>query len=448
MLEYTTASKRVTEQGKKSDSPTVPARSARLQVLKCAIPVAHKRQLRSSMTAFTPAPSKLPDVGTTIFTTMSQLAAEHGAVNLGQGFPDFDPDSGLLQCLTQHVDAGGCHQYAAMTGVPRLREAIASMVAHQHQMHYDSATEITVTSGATQALFATLQALVGRGDEVIVLEPAYDAYGPAVRLAGGLIKAVPLTPPELDGPPEKQVFRPDWDRIAAACGPNTRALLLNFPHNPTGAVLSAKDLDALESVLARWPQIIVISDEVYEHIVFDGIAHRSPAQRESLRERTVVISSFGKTFHTTGWKIGYVLAPPALTREIRKVHQFMVFSVFTPGQHAMAQWLQEPEHWQKVASFYQQKRDRLAQALSEQTQLRPLPCPATYFLLADYRALSSKPELEFAQWLTQSAGVAVIPVSAFHTDPTSPFNNRCIVRFCFAKRNETLDEAVKRLAKI
>lgn len=399
------------------------------------------------MTDFIAPHSKLPDVGTTIFTTMSQLAAEHQAVNLGQGFPDFDPAPGLTQCLTQLIQTGACHQYAPMTGIPALREAVANMVA-QHGVSYDPHTEITITSGATQALYATLQALVGHGDEVIVLEPAYDAYGPAVRLAGAKVCAVPLIAPTLDGPIAEQTFRPNWDLIAATCGPRTRAILLNFPHNPTGAVLHSQDLDALEAILARWPQILVLSDEVYEHIVFDGIPHQSPAQRGSLRERTIVISSFGKTFHTTGWKIGYVLAPSSLTREIRKVHQFMVFSVFTPGQHAFAQWLQNPEHWQSVSGFYEQKRNQLSQALSTHTRLRPLPCPATYFLLADYRALSSKPELEFAQWLTTAVGVAVIPVSAFHSHPAADINNRGIVRFCFAKRDETLQRAIDRLAQI
>ncbi len=390
--------------------------------------------------------SKLPDVGTTIFTVMSRLAVEHQAVNLGQGFPDFDPDPALCERVTAAM-AAGHNQYALMPGVPALRQAISDKIAARHGHRYHTETEITVTSGATQALMAAMLALVHPGDEVILLEPCYDAYAPAVRLAGGVPVGVPLAPPNLDGPLEAQLYRVDWARVESACSARTRLLLINFPHNPTGAVLDDGDLDALEQLLDRHPQLMVVSDEVYEHIVFDGHAHKSVADRPALAARSLLVSSFGKTFHTTGWKIGYCCAPEPIMREFRKVHQFMVFSVSTPMQVATADYLADPSSYLTLPAFYQAKRDRLVQGLAK-TRLRALPCPATYFLLADYRMVSDLPELEFARWLTREKGVGVIPISAFHSQSDAPRSNLGLIRICFAKRDDTLDRALDRLQHV
>ena len=376
--------------------------------------------------------SRLPNVGTTIFTVMSQLALKHGAVNLGQGFPDFNCDERLQQCLAEAVRAGH-NQYAPMTGVPALRSAIADKNAALYGHGYDFETEITVTAGATQAIMASVLALVHPGDEVVVLEPTYDSYVPSIELAGGRPIFVPLD--------AARGYAPDWERVRAAITTKTRLIMLNFPHNPTGRMLRAEDIAALERIVED-TGVLLLSDEVYEHIVFDGVAHQSLMRSPVLAARTVVISSFGKTFHTTGWKIGYACAPAALTTEIRKVHQFMVFAVNTPAQHAFAAYLRDPARYLGLPAFYQAKRDLFIDGLRG-TPFRVLPCEGTYFVLADYSALSDQPEPEFAQAMITRFGVAVIPVSVFYRAPM----DRRVVRFCFAKNDATLSEALRRIAE-
>ncbi|SAI66819.1 aminotransferase [Bordetella ansorpii] len=385
--------------------------------------------------------SKLPDVGTTIFTVMSRLAIEHKAINLGQGFPDFDPDPKLCELVSKAM-AEGHNQYPYMPGVAPLRAAIADKVKALYGHAYDPETEITVTSGATEALMATVLAAVNTGDEVVVIEPCYDSYLPAIRLAGGTAVPVPLRPPTEADP----YYRIDWQRVRDAITPRTRLLMLNFPHNPTGAVLRESDLDALEAIV-RDTGILLVSDEVYEHIVFDGVPHNSLARRPLLARHAFIISSFGKTYHTTGWKIGYCCAPRELSAELRKVHQFMVFTVPSPMQFALAEYMKNPRPYLDLPTFYQAKRDRLAAGLAD-TQFRPLPSPGTFFMLADYSALSQQKEGDFAQRLTVDHGVTVIPVSAFYRDPNAAESNHRIVRFCFAKRDATLDSAIERLKTI
>jgi methionine aminotransferase len=377
--------------------------------------------------------SKLPRVGTTIFTVMSQLAVKHGAVNLGQGFPDFNCDERLQSLLAEAVRAGH-NQYAPMTGVPALRAAIADKNAALYGHRYDVEAEITVTAGATQAIMTAVLALVQPGDEVIVLEPVYDSYVPSIELAGGRPVFVPLD--------AQRGYAPDWERVRAAITPRTRLLLINFPHNPTGRVLGDDDLAALERIVAE-TGVLLLSDEVYEHIVFDGVPHRSVMRSPLLAASSVVVSSFGKTFHTTGWKVGYACAPKALSAEFRKVHQFMVFAVNTPAQHAFAAYLADPAPYRTLPAFYQARRDLFVDGL-RRTPFRVLPCPGTYFLLADYGAVSDLPEAEFAQKLIVDHGVAVIPVSVFYERPVE---NR-VVRFCFAKQESTLRTALERLQRV
>ncbi|WP_459616294.1 pyridoxal phosphate-dependent aminotransferase [Bordetella sp. 2513F-2] len=385
--------------------------------------------------------SKLPDVGTTIFTVMSRLAIEHRAINLGQGFPDFDPDPALCERVTQAM-AAGHNQYPYMPGVAPLRTAIADKVRTLYGRTYDPETEITVTSGATEALMATILAAAGPGDEVVVIEPCYDSYLPAIRLAGATAVPVPMQPPTETDPR----YRVDWQRVRDAITPRSRLLILNFPHNPTGAVLEEADLDALEQIV-RDTGILLLSDEAYEHIVFDGQPHRSLARRPLLSDHAFVISSFGKTYHITGWKIGYCCAPRQLSAELRKVHQFMVFTVSSPMQHALAEYMQDPRPYLDLAAFYQAKRDRLAAGLA-QTAFRPLPSPGTFFMLADYSRISDQKEADFALYLTEHVGVTVIPVSAFYRDPDAASSNRQTVRFCFAKQDATLDAAIERLKRL
>jgi methionine aminotransferase len=385
--------------------------------------------------------SKLPDVGTTIFTVMSRLAIDHQAINLGQGFPDFDPDPRLCDLVTQAMSAGH-NQYPYMPGVAALREAIADKTRALYGHAYDPETEITVTSGATEALMATVLAAVNSGDEVVVIEPCYDSYLPAIRLAGGTAVPVPLRAPTAEDP----YYRIDWQRVRDAITSRTRLLMLNFPHNPTGAVLDESDLDALESIV-RDTGVLLLSDEVYEHIVFDGKPHASLARRPLLAEHAFVISSFGKTYHTTGWKIGYCCAPRRLSAELRKVHQFMVFTVSTPMQVALAEYMRDAKPYMDLAAFYQAKRERLAEGLSG-TRFKPLPSPGTFFMLADYSEISKQSEAEFAKWLTVEHGVTVIPVSAFYQHPDQEASNHGLVRFCFAKRDSTLDDAIVRLAGV
>jgi methionine transaminase len=382
--------------------------------------------------------SKLPNVGTTIFTVMSKMAAEYHAVNLGQGFPDFNPDPKLLNLVSEAM-ASGHNQYPYMSGVDSLREVIAHKVKTLYQCDYDKDTEVTVTSGATEAIMATALAVIQLGDEVIVIEPNYDCYVPAIRLAGGIPVTVAMDPP--DNP--QATFKVNWDRVSKAITSKTRMIMLNFPHNPTGAVLTTDDLDQLEHIVSG-TDILLLSDEVYEHITFIAQGHLSLATRPNLAARSFVISSFGKTTHTTGWKVGYCCAPSELTHELRKVHQFMVFTVPSPFQHALAEYTKDPSTYCALPGFYQAKRDRLAQGLRT-TRLVPYACPGTFFLLADYSNISDAPEAEFAVWLTKNHGVTVIPLSAFYADQKSADANHKLVRFCFAKNDQTLDDAINKL---
>ena len=383
-----------------------------------------------------PLPSRLPGVGTTIFSVMSALAAETGAVNLGQGFPDFDCDPRLVDAVS-HAMRAGLNQYAPMTGVPALRQAISAKLQSLYGRAYDAEREITVTAGATQAILTALLALVQPGDEVIVLDPCYDSYVPGIALAGGTAVRVALTPGS---------FRPDFDRIAAALTPRTRALIVNTPHNPSGTVWQEADMLRLQELLAP-TGVWLISDEVYEHMVFDGVPHASVARYPGLAERALIVSSFGKTYHVTGWKVGYVAAPAALSAEFRKVHQFNVFSVNTPVQHGLAQHLVDPKPYLELPAFYQRKRELFRAGLAG-TRLRLLPCEGSYFQCVDYRDLAvaerDLPEAAFCEWLTREIGVAAIPLSAFYGDGFE----QGVVRLCFAKRDETLRAALERLARL
>jgi methionine transaminase len=387
--------------------------------------------------AHTPAlTSRLPAVGTTIFTVMSALAAEVGAVNLGQGFPDFDCDPELVNAVTRAMQAGH-NQYPPMPGVPALRQAMAAKMQTLYGLRCDPNTQITVTAGATQAILTAILAVVHPGDEVIVLEPCYDSYVPNIELAGGKVVRVPLVPGS---------FRPDFGAIAAAITPRTRALMINSPHNPSGQVWSAEDMRRLEELLAP-TDILLISDEVYEHMVYDGQQHQSAARLPGLAARAFIISSFGKTYHVTGWKVGTVVAPPALTAEFRKVHQFNVFTVNTPMQHALAAYMADPAPYLQLSDFYQRKRDLFREGLA-QTRFRLLPGQGTYFQCVGIENLAvaerDLPEGEFCQWLTREIGVAAIPLSAFYGNG---FDQK-VIRFCFAKKDETLKAALERLARL
>ena len=378
--------------------------------------------------------TKLPKVGTTIFTVMSQLAAEHGAINLGQGFPDFPAPSRLVDELDKAMRAGH-NQYSMMTGIPALRRAIADKTARIYGVLPDADSEVTVTSGATEAIFNAIHAVVRAGDEVIVLDPCYDCYEPAIELAGARAVHIPLDP---------QTFAPDWQRVRDAIGPKTRMLMINSPHNPSGAMLNELDMNTIAEML-RDTDIWLLSDEVYEHIVFDGFRHESALYYPELRERAFVISSFGKTYHCTGWKVGYCIAPPALSAEFRKVHQYNVFCTFHPAQHAFAAMIEaEPEHYEQLGAFYQPKRDRFREQLLS-TTLIPLPVPGGYFQLVDYSAISDLDDAAFCRWLTIEKGVAAIPLSPFYETP--PHGQR-LARLCFAKNDSTLDSAIERLQKL
>jgi methionine aminotransferase len=376
--------------------------------------------------------TKLPAVGTTIFTVMSALATETGAVNLGQGFPDFECDPALVQAVTDAMTRG-LNQYPPMTGVPSLREAVAGKIEAMYGRRYDPGSEITITAGATQAIITAILAVVRPGDEVIVLEPCYDSYVPNIELAGGTVVRVPLQP---------GTFRPDFDRIAAALTPRTRAILVNSPHNPSATVWRREEMLRLQELLAP-TDVLLISDEVYEHMVFDGQPHQSAARFPGLAARAFIVSSFGKTYHVTGWKVGYVAAPAALTAEFRKVHQFNVFTVNTPVQHGLAAYMARPEPYLQLPAFYQRKRDLFREGLAR-TRLKLLPSEGSYFQCVDISAVSDLPEAEFCQWLTREVGVAAIPLSAFYG---GGFDQR-VVRFCFAKRDDTLRQALDRLARL
>ncbi|MBK7549588.1 MAG: pyridoxal phosphate-dependent aminotransferase [Rhodoferax sp.] len=384
--------------------------------------------------------TKLPAVGTTIFTVMSTLAAEKGAVNLGQGFPDFDCDPHLVQSVTDAM-MKGLNQYPPMTGVPVLREAIAAKLKALHGpsggREYNAATDITITAGATQAIITAILAVVRPGDEVIVLEPCYDSYVPNIELAGGTVVRVPLIP---------GTFRPDFDKIAAAITPKTRAILVNSPHNPSATVWTREDMLKLQDILAP-TDVLLISDEVYEHMVFDGQAHESAARFPGLAARAFIVSSFGKTYHVTGWKVGFVAAPASLTAEFRKVHQFNVFTVNTPVQYGLASYMASPQPYLDLPAFYQRKRDLFREGL-KQTKFKLLPSEGSYFQCVDISGLAvperNLPEADFCKWLTSEIGVAAIPLSAFYGNG---FDQR-VVRFCFAKKDETLNTALGRLARL
>jgi methionine aminotransferase len=378
--------------------------------------------------------SRLPAVGTTVFTLMSALAGEHDAVNLGQGFPDFGCDPRLLDLVDGAMRAN-LNQYPPMAGVPALREAIAAKIGTLYGHAYDANTEITVTSGATQALTTAILCAVHPGDEVIIVEPAYDSYLPAVQLAGGVPVTVAMRIDE-------QGYSLPWDALAAAVSPRTRMIVINSPHNPTGSILRRQDLEALAAIV-EGTDILILSDEVYEHMVYDGERHESVSRHPVLAERAFVVSSFGKTYHVTGWKVGYVAAPAALMAEFRKVHQYNVFTVNTPMQHGLAGYMRDPAPYLELSAFYQRKRDLFREGLAR-TRFTLLPADGTYFQCVRYDGISSLSESEFAQWLTREIKVAAIPVSAFY----SQGKESAVVRFCFAKQDETLTLALERLARV
>lgn len=381
--------------------------------------------------------SKLPDTGTTIFAVMSSLSAECGAINLSQGFPSFSPAQELLDRVTYHLNHNG-NQYAPMTGTPSLCEAISEKVERLYGRPVNAASEVTVTDGATEGLFSAIHAVVHQGDEVIVFDPAYDSYEPAVTLAGGTTRHLPLIPPGDDSD-----FRIDWDQLQEAIGPNTRLIILNFPHNPTGAILTAADLDRLEDIV-RDTSIYLISDEVYEHIVFDGADHQSLLRRDALWERSFVISSFGKTYHATGWKIGYCVAPEVLTSEFRKIHQWTCYAVCTPMQLAIADYMREaPQHTADLPVFYAQKRDRFCELLAE-SRFELTPAKGTFFQLLDYADITDEDDVAYARRLTREIGVASIPISVFCDQ--APDSRK--LRFCFAKDDQMLEEAAARLCQL
>lgn len=379
--------------------------------------------------------SKLPNVGTTIFTSMSQLAAETGAINLSQGFPDFNGPQDLLDAVGRHV-ANGHNQYAPMSGLPALRQQVVAKIAHSYGVSVDAELEVTITPGATQGIFCAIQAVIRSGDEVIIFDPCYDSYAPSVELAGGRCVHVQLG---------LQDFSLDFERIEAALSPRTRMIVLNTPHNPSGALVSREELDQLAELI-RGRDIYLLSDEVYEHLVFDGVPHVSVLAHEELYPRAFVVSSFGKTYHVTGWKTGYVVAPPALTAELRKVHQYVSFCGVTPLQYALADFMAEhPEHVGALPAFYQAKRDLFCRLLAP-SRFSFSPSAGTYFQLVDYSRI--RPDLDdvaMSEWMTREHGVASIPISVFYRDP--PQGQR-LVRLCFAKREETLQQAAEKLCGI
>ena len=390
------------------------------------------------MTKYTPAlpgitlPTKLPNVGTTIFTVMSKLAAETGAINLSQGFPGFDCSPELVS-LVEHYLRNGFNQYAPMTGVPALREALAQKTVEEYSVAYDPDAEITITSGATEAIFAAVTAVVRPGDEVLIFEPAYDSYVPAIDLNGGVPVYVTLTPPD---------YQIDWQAVAQKITSKTRLILVNTPHNPTGHVWTRENLDQLANIV-RDRTIWIVSDEVYEHILFDGRIHHSLMTHPELQERTFVVGSFGKTFHITGWKIGYCLAPAALTTEFRKIHQYLTFSTVTPIQYALADYLKQPDHYRQLSAFYQRKRDLFLAGL-QGSRFSFTPAEGSFFQTVSYAAISDEADYELAIRLTHEIGVAAIPVSVFYNQK----NDYRILRFCFAKDDAVLQEAAERLSRL
>jgi methionine aminotransferase len=381
--------------------------------------------------------SKLPDIGTTIFAVMSALSEECDAINLSQGFPSFNPSQDLLDRVTHYLNSGA-NQYAPMTGVPSLRQAIAEKVEQLYGRSINPDLEVTVSDGATEGLFSAIQAVVRPGDEVIVFDPAYDSYEPAVTLAGGTTTHLPLVLPDEDAD-----FQIDWQQLADTIGPKTRLIILNFPHNPSGAILSAADLGALADIISD-TSIYLISDEVYEHIIFDKAAHQSLLRNDQLWERAFIISSFGKTYHATGWKVGYCVAPPALTVEFRKIHQWTCYAVITPIQLAIADYMQHtPHHYAELPVFYEQKRDRFCELVRE-SRFDFRPAKGTFFQLLDYSAITDEDDVSYARRLTKEIGVASIPISVFCEQP--PPGRK--LRFCFAKDDQILEEAAFRLCQL
>lgn len=377
-------------------------------------------------------PSKLPDVGTTIFTVMSALANEHSAINLSQGFPDFSCPEELIESVHRFMREG-YNQYPPMSGIPQLRQAIADKYASLYQTALDADTEVTVTSGATEALFCAITALVNPGDEVIIFDPAYDAYEPVIQLSGGITRRIKLSYPD---------YAIDWDQVKACINAKTRLIILNNPHNPTGSILTSHDIQNLQALVSNTP-VFLLADEVYEHIVFDGAQHQSLLRFEDLRTRSFVVSSFGKTYHMTGWKIGYCIAPPEMSTEFRKIHQFNTFTTCTPMQYALAEFLQYSEYYRSLGEFYQNKRNHFLDSMKP-SRFKALPCHGTYFQLMSYADITDQQDIEFARKLTTESGIASIPVSVFYGDGC----DEKVLRFCFAKDTKTLNKAAKILCKI
>ncbi|WKZ59929.1 MAG: methionine aminotransferase [Cyclobacteriaceae bacterium] len=376
--------------------------------------------------------SRLPDISTSIFAIMSKMAADHGAINLSQGFPDFSVDPVIIDLIHQYMKAGH-NQYAPMPGAPALRNVIAEVISKTYNHQLNPETEITISAGATEALYASIAAFVHPGDEVIVFDPAYDSYNPAIRLNGGVPVHINLRYPD---------FSIDWEEVKSRITSRTRMIMVNTPQNPSGAVLTADDLKQLEQLAAEH-DLIVLSDEVYERIIFDNIRHESVLYYPNLAKRSIAVFSFGKTFHATGWKVGYAIAPEALTREIRKTHQFITFSVNTPVQLALAEYMKTPTHYENLGSFYQQKRDYFLQGIKG-SSFEPMPCHGSYFQSLSYKNISSLPDRQMAEELTIKHKVASVPVSVFYNDKT---DNK-LLRFCFAKSEQTLDQAMEILRKI
>ena len=376
--------------------------------------------------------SKLPDQEVTIFSVMTQLAMAHGAINLSQGFPDFDTYPELISLVEKYMREGH-NQYAPMQGVMPLRERIAEKTGNMYGAQYDPATEITVTSGATESVFASISAVVQKNDEVIIFEPAYDAYDPIVRLNGGIPVYIQLKFPD---------YNIDWNEVKSAVNNKTRLIILNYPHNPTGAVLSKEDISNLTQIIED-SKAFIVSDEAYEHIIFDGLQHESISRYPQLAQRSFVICSFGKTYHTTGWKIGYCLAPEALSIELQKIHQYLTFASNTPIQMAYAEFMQDKELYLGLPAFYQQKRD-LFLSLTNKSRFKPLPCKGTYYQMLDYSQISKEPDFEFAKRLTAEYGVAAIPPSFLYHQR----DDHKVLRFCFAKKSETLESAAEKLCQV
>ena len=376
--------------------------------------------------------SRLPDVGTSIFAVMSGMANEYGAINLSQGFPDFNIDPKIIELVHQHMMSGS-NQYAPMPGLPMLRNIIGDVIFNTYQHRVNPETDITVTAGATQAIFAIVSAFINPGDEVIVFDPAYDSYNPAIRLNGGVPVHINLNYPD---------FSIDWDFVRTKISSRTKMIMINTPHNPCGTVLREHDLKSLEKIALEF-NLLVLSDEVYERLIFDQLEHQSALRFPALSAQTLAVFSFGKTFHATGWKVGYVVAPHYLTRELRKVHQFMVFSVNTPLQHAFAEYMKNPDHYLPLGKFYQRKRDFFLEQIKGSSFV-PLPCRGSYFQLLSYKDISTKTDLAMAEELTKKFKIASIPISAFYQDKS----DHQVLRFCFAKKEETLETAGEILRKI